>query len=310
MHIPREAFQTTAARLHQYLDPTPVISVEGHPCFLKLENEQPTGSFKVRGALAKVLANPDRGRVVAASTGNHGLAVSYACEIAGVEAEVFVPTNIIDTKRNRLDKSGVRLVSVGEDCVESEHAARRAAEHDGSLYISPYNDIDVVVGQGTIMEEMLEQIPALSRVYVAVGGGGLCSGIALAAEALGSEIELIACSPSNSCVMFDSLQAGRVVEDKGLPTLSDGTAGGIEADSITIDICREHIDRWVLISESEIKLAMEWARKQFALAIEGAAGVAVAAWQKDPDKTATSAVIICGGDPSQGRITDRQRKPK
>ncbi len=292
------AIASAHARVSSYLIPTPVLRLAGSSHFLKLENQQPTGSFKVRGAVSKIASDGVGDAVIAASTGNHALAVGFAAGELGKKARVVVPATIADSKQARLDSAGIEILVHGDDCLDAESEARRLAALHGATYVSPYNDWEVVFGQASIMLELADQVPDISRIYVAVGGGGLCSGIGLACEVLGLDVEIVACSPERSCALHDSIMAGHVVPDKGLETLSDGTAGGVEENSITIPICTRHVSRWSLMSEDEIAAAVEWADNSCGLTVEGAAGVAIAAWMKDTRANEVpTGIIVCGGEP-------------
>ena len=223
------------ARARPHLLTTPVVpsvglaAELGSPVVLKCENLQHTGSFKARGAVSKVLsltqAELDRG-IVTASTGNHGAAVAYAGGIVGISPLVVVPEGANPSKLASIERLGGRIEVIGTDSVESELGARRLAEERGLTFVSPYNDPAIIGGQGTLGLELLEQVDDLSTVVVAVGGGGLASGVAGIIKALAPGTRVVGCSPANSAVMYHSLQAGRILDLASEPTLSDGTAGG------------------------------------------------------------------------------------
>jgi threonine dehydratase len=303
------------ARIRPHLAPTPLLASalpvgrtpgaraerHGPPCFLKCENLQPTGSFKVRGALNKVLAlTPDeRARgVVTASTGNHGRAVAHALSVAGGRGTVYIPSVAPPNKVRALEAAGVEVVVHGDDSAVSEVYARRVAADSGRVFISPYNDADVVAGQATAGVEILAQCPDVDAIFVAVGGGGLVAGIASAVKAAKPDVEIVGCWPEHSQAMYQAMRAGRVVDSPELPTLSDGTAGGLEPGTITLEMCRALIDRTVLVSEAEIADAVRLVLEHQHLVVEGAAGVAVAAYRKlAPDYAArTSVIVLCGAN--------------
>ncbi len=269
--------------------------------YLKLENTQHTGSFKLRGASNMVLGLTAQERqrgVVTASTGNHGSGVSFASKMAECPATVFVPKTANEEKLKLVRENGATVLRSGDDCVETEFNARAyAAEHRLS-YIPPYNHREIIAGQGTVGLELLEQIPTVDKVFVAVGGGGLISGIATALKARRNDIEVIACSPENSCVMHHSLQAGTLLDLPSEPTLSDSTAGGIEPDSITFPICQALVDDSVTVSESEIAEAMGYIYRVHGMVVEGAAGVALAGLRRMATECAgqTVCVVLCGSN--------------
>ena len=168
-------------------------------------------------------------------------------------------------------------------------------------YLSPYNDPEVIAGQGTCGIEIRDQLPDVDAVYVAVGGGGLIAGVASVLKAHNPQIKVYGCQPEASAVMAKSVAAGEILDMPSDPTLSDGTAGGIEAKAITFDLCRELIDDFILVSEDEIAAAMRVYIEAEKEPLEGAAGVALAALlkHKDAEPGRKVAVIICGGNVSQ-----------
>ena len=252
----------------------------GAEVFLKLENRQLTGSFKLRGVVNKLLSltEEERGRqLVAASTGNHGAAFAHAVSEFGLDGMLFLPTNAAESKLQAIEVSGIPFQLVGDDCVETEgHAARYAAEND-CVWVSPYNDPLVVAGQGTVAVEFLDQVEAIDRVLVPVGGGGLISGIGAYMKAVAPGVEVIGCQPIASAVMYESVRAGEIVTMESRPTLSSATAGGIEQGSITFDLCRKHVDDYELVDEEEIAQAIRFVHDNESMVIEGGAALPVAA---------------------------------
>lgn len=281
----------------------PLSTMADGKVFLKLECFQETGTFKLRGATNRLLLlNEDerhRG-VVAASSGNHGLAVSAAAARLGIPCIVFVPENASRTKVAGIQGRGVELRHHGEDCVETESYARRYADELGMTYVSPYNDPAVVAGQGTVGRELGEQVPRLDAVFVSVGGGGLAAGVGSWLKSVRPNIEVIACSPEASPTMHLSLEAGRVVHLEVADTLSDGTAGGLEDGAITLELCRQVVDRSVLVSEAAIAAAMRLMMARHHVLVEGAAGVAIAGWAKERERLQGKrvAIVLCGANVS------------
>jgi threonine dehydratase len=228
------------------------------------------------------------------------LGVAAAAQARGIAAEVSSRrTPRPPRRRARLRP---RIHCAGDDPLTAELAARREAEVSGRVYISPYNDLDVVAGQGTIAVELLRQAPTLDAVFVAVGGGGLIGGIGAYLKAVSPHTEVVGCWPENSPVMRACLDAGRIVDVPEQPTLSESTAGGLEPGSVTFDLCRRVIDRSVLVTEDEILRAMRLILATEQWVIEGAAGVAVAAFLKDAARYRgkTAAIVICGRNLSEG----------
>jgi threonine dehydratase len=291
------AIEAAYERIRPLVRMTPIEPWEG--AWLKLEHLQHTGSFKFRGAANKVaLLSREQAAagVVAASNGNHGMGVAAAASKRGIAAEVFVSSQVSKVKAGRIENYGGRLRVAGSDPLAAELAARRAAEESGRVFISPYNDLDVVAGQGTIGVELCRQIPRIDAVFAAVGGGGLIGGIGAYLKSVSPATEIVGCWPENSPVMLECMKAGRVVEVAEKPTISESTAGGLEPDSVTLGICRRVIGRNVLVSESEILASMYSLLETEHWVIEGAAGVALAAWRKVKDqyRGKTVAIVVCG----------------
>jgi threonine dehydratase len=295
-------------RIRPYVLRTPLVrsdrlsAAAGRDVYLKLENLQVTGSFKIRGVMNRLLTLgvDERSRgLITASTGNHGLAVAHAVELLGLCATIVLPATADPAKVARLRALGVAVESRGSECAESEAWARSLAESSGRVYLPPYNDPDVVAGQGTIGPELLAELGSVDAVFASVGGGGLIAGVAGFLKKAGGGTRAVGCLPENSPVMYDSMKAGRIVESQIRPTLSDSTAGGVEPGAITFDLCRRLVDDWVLVTEGEIRRAMALIAEEHDLRIEGAAGVAVAGFLRsvgDLGPGRNAVIIICGGN--------------
>jgi len=298
-----------AGRIRPAVIETPVEKIAGLlpddiEVFFKLENLQTTGSFKLRGASNKVLSlSPAEATagVIAASNGNHGLGVAAAARRAGITAEVYVSSHVSPAKAQRIQEYGASIQRAGNDPLEAELAARSAAERQGKVFISPYNDPQVMAGQGTIAVELLRQLPAIDALFVSVGGGGLIGGIGAYTKFASSQTEIVGCWPENSRVLHESIKAGHILDFPEQPTLSESTAGGLEPESVTLDICSKVIDRSVLVSEDEILSAMQRVRALKGWIVEGAAAVAVAALIKEAERYRGKrvAVVICGANVSE-----------
>jgi len=311
INLDRERFEQAYERVKCHTNTTPcpksdLLSKEiGAEVFLKLENQQVSGSFKIRGVTNKVfsLSEDDRKKpLIAASTGNHGAAFAHIVSKLNLSGELFVPENIAAVKREAIEKYGIPLTFAGTDCVETELAASAHSARGEGILIGPYNDIDIILGQGTIGIELMEQLGEVDFVFVPVGGGGLVSGIAAYLKSVASETQIIGCQPENSPVMFRSIQAGHIVAMESLPTLSDATAGGIEPGAITFDLCRALVDEFVILSEDEIFSALRFLHLQEKIIAEGGAAMPVAAVRKSREhvKGKRVALVISGGkiDPS------------
>jgi threonine dehydratase len=264
----------------RHLAPTPVVRAPllGRDVWLKLETLQPTGSFKVRGALVAVTAALARDRatpIVTASAGNHGLGIAFAADRLGASATVVVPTNASEAKRAAIERFAVELVRHGTSYDEAEAYAIGLADA-GAVYVSPYNDPDVIAGQGSIAIELFEQVPDLTTIVTPVGGGGLASGIGLAASTVES-VRVLGVEAEQSPAMRSALDAGAPVAITPGPTLADGLAGNFEEGSVTFDLIRRTIADVVTVPEDDIAAAMRFLAYEHGIVAEGSGAVGVAA---------------------------------
>ncbi len=282
----------------------------GKNVYLKLETQQQTGAFKLRGATNRILqlSGVERARgVVAVSTGNHARAVAHAASVQGVHAVVcmspLVPANKIEAVR----ALGAEIRIVGRNQDEAEVVAKQLAAERGLTFISPFDDPWVIAGQGTIGLELLEDLPALDTVLVPVSGGGLIGGIALALKSADPMIRVIGVSMERGPAMVESLAAGRPVAVEEEPSLADSLGGGIGLDNrYTFALVREHVDETVLVSEAEIAAAMGhcyWQERQI---VEGGAAVGVAALLagKIRPPGASLAVVLSGANVDMQSFTE------
>jgi threonine dehydratase len=279
----------------------------GADVYFKRENLQYTGSFKLRGAANRLLTLTSaqmRAGCVAASSGNHGAAVAYAMHKLGIEGVIFVPEQTSPTKVEAIRRYGGDVRFFGSDGLDTEEHARNYAAERGMFYVSPYNDPEVIAGQGTCGIEIEASLLQVDTVYVAVGGGGLIGGVASVLKAGNPAIRVVGCQPEASAVMAHSVAAGRILDESSTPTLSDGTAGGIEQGAITFGLCSSLVDEFVLVSEAEIAAAMRQFIDYEHQLIEGAAGVALAAMLKQKETIAgrNVVVLICGGNVSRDTL--------
>jgi threonine dehydratase len=275
--------------------------------FLKLENLQETGSFKLRGAATKLLSlsaeQKSRG-IVVASTGNHALATATVGRRLRIPVDIYVSEHLHPLKRSRIESLGARVHAVRGDALLAETTAHRDADESGRPYVSPYNDTDVVAGQGTVAVEILRQIESLGierldAIFVAVGGGGLIGGIGTHLKDASPATEIVGCWPENSPALHECMCAGRFLDDvTDRATYSTSTAGGIEPGAITLEIATRVVDRSMLVTEAEILDATRRFFREEGQLIEGAAGVAVAAFRKmySAYSGKTVAIVICGGN--------------
>ena len=286
--------------VRHFLAPTPTVGTpQLGAVSAKLETLQPTGSFKVRGGLAAVSATLEEepGRaVVASSAGNHGLGLAYAASKLGAQVTVVVPTGASAAKVSALQQFDVRLVLHGEGYREAETHALELAERDGSRYVSPYNDPDVIAGQSTLARELLEQVSNLGTVIVPCGGGGLLAGVALGLG--GTGVRVVGIESEASPSMSTALAVGGIVPINVEPTVADGLAGNLEPGAVTVGIALVHGVSVLTVSEADIRSAMAYAATKLGLVLEGAGAVGVAALRAGvitPDPDGRETVVILTG---------------
>ncbi|MCP5091049.1 MAG: threonine/serine dehydratase [Gammaproteobacteria bacterium] len=305
--------QAAARRIRCHVVETPLVHSDsfsaelGASVYFKLENRQTTGSFKLRGATNRVMTLSDAERskgCVAASSGNHGAAVACALKKLGARGVIFVPEQTSAIKVDAIRANGGEVVFFGTDGLDTEQHAREYADENGMSYLSPYNDEQVIAGQGSCAVELLEQLPDIDTVFIAVGGGGLIAGVGSVLKDRNPDIRVIGCQPAASPVMARSIEAGRIVDMQSEPTLSDGTAGGIEAGAITYPLNQLIVDEFVLVDEEQIAAAMRRYMDSEEDTIEGAAGVAIAAMlqRRTSIRQQNVAVIVCGGNISAEKL--------
>ncbi|MCZ6829280.1 MAG: threonine/serine dehydratase [Gammaproteobacteria bacterium] len=271
----------------------------GCEVYFKCEHNQRTGSFKYRGASNKIRLLSDavsKQGVITASTGNHGQGLALAGRGRQVPVTVYAPASASAAKLKKIELYGATIELVEGDALAAELAAGKAARERGMTFVSPYNDLDIIAGQGTVGMEIAEQLPPADAVFIAVGGGGLITGAASALKQLQPQVEIVACWPEVAHSMHACLQAGKIVAVAEAETLSDGTAGGVEPGSVTFELCQQLIDRQVLVSEEEIAGAMRSLADQEQWMVEGAAGVALAALVRCRDEYQGKKVVVvlCG----------------
>ena len=265
--------------------------------FLKLECFQLTGSFKLRGAMSKLssLTEDECARgVLTVSAGNHGLAVAHCSDALKFAATIVVPRSASRAKVEAIRRYAVTLVERGADYDAAERAAREMERTTGATFVSPYNDEEVIAGQGTIGLELLEDAPNLEAIIIPVGGGGLIAGVAIAAKSMSPRIKIYGVEPLTSPSMTAALEAGHIVEIEEQDTIADGCAGNIEVGSITFPIIQSLVDDIFLVSEESIRNAIGRIARHEHLIVEGAAAVSVAALRDTRLTEHRVAAIISG----------------
>lgn len=312
--VPRPtARQMAAARaaVSRRLPPSPLLpspsllpgcGSSSDPALLKVDCLNPAGSFKLRGALAAIAALPPGGPVVTASAGNHGTALALAAAAVGSPATVVVSRRTDAAKLAKIRRTGCDLVLWGEGYDEAERHALELAAGMQAAFISPYNDPWVIAGQGTIGHELTVALGEDLTVVVPVGGGGLAAGVALA---IGGGVT-VGVEAERSAAMTAALAAGRVVGIEVGPTLADALAGNLEPDTVTLPLVREHVERVVTVSETEIAAAMRYLYAEHGLVVEGAGAVAVAALRagKVRSRTAACVAVVTGRNVDPARYAE------
>lgn len=306
MNILSEILQAER-RIRPYILKTPLMfspyfsRLDQSNVYFKLESEQETGSFKVRGATNKLLSLSQKERnrgVVTASTGNHGLALAHTAKLLNVQSTIYLPTNVDSKKADAIKQYGVTIEHYGTISLDTELYAKKIAQEQKQIWVSPYNDPQIIGGQGTIAIEIAEQLKKIDAIFVNIGGGGLISGIATFIKAVSPETKIIGCLPENSPEMYLSIKEHKYIRCPEKETLSDGSAGGFEKNAITYAICKTLVDDYVLISEEKIRESIRFMVEKHHKIIEGAAAVALAAFikQKTQFKGKNVVIVICGSN--------------
>jgi threonine dehydratase len=310
-----EAAQKT---ISPYIRRTPVMRFPdgevpgGMRVFLKLENLQTTGSFKLRGAANRILAlSKDEANqgVVACSSGNHGRAVAHMAGLKKIPAAICVPSWVDPVKKAGMEQAGATVILAGDSYDEAEARALAVAEEEGRTFVQPFDDPWVAAGQGTLALELLEDIPDLQTIVVPLSGGGLAGGIAYAMKERNPDARIVAVSARSARVMYESLKVGSPITMPEEETLAEALSGGIGATNrFSLPLIRELIDEHILVDEEAIANAMVYAANSLHLLVEGGGAVALAALLGRKcdlgaeSGTAGAAVILSGGNVSLPRL--------
>ncbi|NKB88955.1 MAG: pyridoxal-phosphate dependent enzyme [Acidobacteria bacterium] len=301
----RRLVEEADARIRPWVLETPVehsgylSELIGGEVYLKLDLQQTTGSFKFRGATSKVMSLTEEQLdigVVTASTGNYALAVGQAMKNRGRRATVYVAETMVPARVEQIESHGIDIVKYGSDPWDAERKARADAAENGLMYVSPYNDPEVVGGQGTCGLEIARQVRDLDTVIAACGGGGLIGGTAGFLKSVNPAVETIAISPQNSPVLYESVRQGKMIEMESEETLADTCAGGIDLDTITFDLCRNYVDEMAVATEDEIADAIRLLFKHHRLVTEGSAALSIAYIVENAERLRGRRVVavVCG----------------
>jgi len=274
-------------RIAPYVRRTPLVhspwlsDLAGAEVSLKLESVQHSNSFKWRGAFNAVIARLERAealtRLVTASAGNHGRALAAAAETFGLPLTVFTPADAPQTKLAAITRHGAELRADGRDYDEAERLAKAYGRDTGAVFISPYNDADVIAGAATVALEIFEDTPDTDTLIVPVGGGGLISGMAAVAKALSDACTMVGVEVETSCAFQTSVRAGKLVEIVPGPSLADGLGGNPDPETITFEPIQRLVDRLVTVSEADLASAVVGLVTAEHLITEGAGAAATAA---------------------------------
>jgi len=296
-------FEQVKAKITPFIHETEIMQsrslneLSGNNLFIKPECLQKTGSFKIRGAASKVTSLRENQQVkglVTASSGNHGQAVAYMAQAFNAKAIIVIPDNAPQAKIKAIKAYGAKIVTVGPKSNERLEKAMSISQEMGYSYIPPYDDYDVIKGQGTIGLELINWGHPIDKVFVPIGGGGLISGIASCIKALNPKIKVIGVEPQESCCMYTSIKARerRAV----LPnTIADGLRTVIPGE-LTFSIVQKNVDDIVLVKETEIKQSMALIMERMKLIVEPSGAVSVAAMLKEKGKGQNLVAVVSGGN--------------
>ena len=301
-------------RIHLYIHKTPVLTcngldeIVGTKLFFKCENFQKSGAFKFRGACNTIFSLPEDNAakgVVTHSSGNHAAALSLAARTRGITARIVMPSTAPRVKIEAVKNYG-GIITFCEPTLESrESTAAKIIQETGATMIHPYNNYQIIAGQGTTALELLEEIPDLDFVFAPIGGGGLLSGTAITAKALNPKIKVIGCEPKNADDAFRSMQAGKIIPSQNPKTIADGLKTSL--GDKTFPIIRDLVDEIALVSEEEIVHAMRYIFERMKMIVEPSSAVAFAVplFKKIKVDNKKLGIIISGGNVDFNKYFDR-----
>ncbi len=304
--ITLEKIKDAHKKILPYVNYTPLVHSEYLSNYsnvkLKLENFQITGSFKLRGALNKLLSlsksEKEKG-VIAVSTGNHGKGVAYASKVLGIKSTIYMSSMVPQYRRKAIENLGAKVEIVGQNSDEADLFAKNLAKEKNISLIHPFDDEDIIIGQGTVGLEMLEQFPDADTIIIPTSGGGLVSGIAQAIKLQKPKIKIISVSMERGPSMYDSLKKGVPVDVEELETLADCLGGSIGLDNkFTFNIVRKYVDDFVLVSEEKIAEGIKINFLEHKIVSEGAAATSIMVVKEKLSSHIGKNIIclICGGN--------------
>jgi threonine dehydratase len=308
-----------AHRLRGVVTRTPLMrsgalsEIAGADVFLKCENAQVTGSFKLRGAynaLATLQADARERGIIASSAGNHGLGIAHAARLLGLRARIFVPSNAPKVKRDGILALGAEVDETQSHYDAAHHAALDYAQAHGMTFVNPCAGDAVLAGQGTVALEILEELPHVKTLVVPVGGGGLVGGVAALVRAVSPDVRIVGAQSENTNAMAASLAMGHRVDVETPPTLADGLAGQIDDEGFLIG--RLSIDEMRVVTETEVAAAIAWLAKEHDARAEGsgACGIAAILGGQAGELAGPIVVIVSGGNIDETRWSAIVARPR
>ena len=270
----------------------------GNSVYLKPENMQITGAYKIRGAYYKIstLSDEDKSRgLVTASAGNHAQGVAYAAQTAGVKATIVMPTTTPLVKVNNTKDYGARVILHGETFDDAAALAAKLSQEDGLTYIHPFNDLDIATGQGTIAYEIFQSLPDVDVILVPIGGGGLAAGVSTLAKLLNPSVKVIGVEPTGAASMKASLEAGQVTTLPAISTIADGVAVKTPGDKV-FPYIQKNVDRIITIEDRELVDAFLDLMEKHKMVVENAGLLTVAALHHLDCKNQNVVSVLSGGN--------------
>ena len=299
-----EQFKNARSTLQGVLRPTPLIyspylsKTCGNYVYLKPENMQVTGAYKLRGAYYKIstLTDEEKARgLVTASAGNHAQGVAYAAQAAGVAATIVMPTTTPLVKVNNTKDYGAQVILHGEVFDDAAELAARMAEEQGLTYVHPFNDLTLATGQGTIAYEIFQDLPDVDVILVPIGGGGLAAGVATLAKLLNPQVEVVGVEPTGAASMKASLEAGHIVTLPSATTIADGVAVKTPGDKV-FPYIQQNVDRILTIDDGELVEAFLDVMERHKMVVENAGLLTVAALRHLDCKEKNVVSVLSGGN--------------
>lgn len=293
------------ARIRSQIYETPLLTSRSKAnLFFKAESFQLTGLFKLRGAMSMISASTTPSRFITASSGNHGIGTAQATSKLERDLIVVLPETVVPAKLAKIRQYGVNAILHGAETGIAEHHAQKLSREEGYTYVSPYNDPDIIAGQGTIGLRILEQCPNFDNVFISMGGGGLISGIGSIFKAFAPKAKAYGASANASRALTASMQIGKVVETEYLPTLAEAVAGGIDDDIVTLSLDMQVVNEVVECDEDDVRRSLKVLVLEENMLMEGRSALALAAYRKMEEKVQgqVNIVMLCGANFDQDTV--------